>query len=157
MRALLLATALLLALAHSAQAGLLDSPAPSIAGAPGTVVYRMGPIYFEPGKVDTLIRCTNVGDQPVSLTIEVFDKTDQVMGSASRNGLAPGAEAAFGTFLDPSHPEQVAISPLIPLAHGKARVSANATKLSCIGHQILRSDDGSMREMSLELVKKVAY
>jgi hypothetical protein len=79
------------------------------------------------------------------------------MGSASRIGVAPGGEAAFGTFLDPAHPEQVAVSPLLPLTHGKARVSASATKLSCVGQQILRSEDGSTREMSLELVKKVAY
>jgi hypothetical protein len=150
--------AISLVLARGATAGLLDSPPPALAGgAPGTVVYRMGPIYFEPGKIDTVIRCTNLGDAPLAVAIEVFDARDQPAGSASSATVSPGAEIAFGTTADASRPGLVLIGEIAPMAHGKARVSASAKTLSCIGHQVMRKDDGTAREMSLELVKKVAF
>jgi hypothetical protein len=157
-RFLALAALLLAVSPREAAAGLLDSPAPAFAGgAPGLVVYRMGPIYFDPGAIDTVIRCTNTGDLPVAVALEVFDARDQLAGSAATGEVAAGAEVAFGTSAEASRPGLVVLAGIRPVAHGKARVSATSKTLSCIGHQVLRKADGTMREMQLELVKKVAF
>jgi hypothetical protein len=158
LRPLTLAALLLAAFPREASAGLLDSPPPPFpGGAPGLVVYRMGPIYFDPGAIDTVIRCTNTGNLSVATAIEVFDASDRLVGSAASAEVAAGAEVAFGTSNDASRPGLVVLGGLSPVAHGKARVSATAKTLSCIGHQVLRKADGTTREMQLELVKKVAY
>lgn len=152
-------TALLIALAsREVAAGLLDSPAPSFAGgAPGIVVYRMGPVYFDPGAVDTVVRCTNTGDLSIAVAIEVFDAGDRRIAQATSAEVAPGSDVAFGTSADASRPGLVVPAGLASVAHGKARVSATAKTLSCIGLQVLRKADGTIREMQLELVKKVAF
>jgi hypothetical protein len=139
-------------------AGLLDSPPPIFAGGvAGRIVYRMGPVYFEPDRTDTVIVCTNVGASPLSLAVELFDAGDQLAASGDRAGVAPGAEVSFGTSPDTARPDLVVVRPRGQLEHGKARVSATATTLSCVGHQVLRRDDGTTREMALELVKKVGF
>ncbi len=153
-----LALSLSLVVANGAAAGLLDSPPPVFAdGLPGLVVYRMGPIYFDPGHIDTVIRCTNIGESTMPVTLEVFDASDRLAGSATSASVAPGADVAFGTTADPSRPGIVVIDTLGSVSHGKARVSATGKSLACVGIQVLRKEDGTTREMSLELVKKVAF
>ncbi len=144
-------------LARAAGAGLLDSPPPSFDGAAGRVVYRMGPVYFEAGKADTIVTCTNVGDGPVSLAVEIFDAEDRLVASATQKGVAPGVAASFGTSAVAGRFELVVADPRGPVAHGKARVSATASTLSCVATELVRRDDGAVSELPLELVKKVAF
>ena len=142
----------------ASSAGLLDSPPPPFpGGAPGIVVYRMGPVYFDPGSIDTVVRCTNTGSFSVAIAVELFDASDRLVATATSAEVAPGAEVAFGTSADAARPGLVVPSGLASVAHGKARVSATAKTLSCIGLQVLRRADGTVREMQLELVKKVAF
>ena len=153
-----LVTLLASAAASVASAGLLDSPPPPFpGGAPGVVVYRMGPVYYDPGSIDTVVRCTNTGSFSVAVAVEVFDATDRLVATATSAEVAPGAEVAFATSADAARPGAVVPSGLASVAHGKARVSATAKTLSCIGLQVLRRADGTVREMQLELVKKVAF
>lgn len=150
--------ALLVAAARGASAGLLDSPPPPFpGGAPGVVVYRMGPVYFDPGAIDTVIRCTNTGSFSVAVAVEIFDASDRLVGSATSAEVGPAAAVEFGTSADATRPALVVPSGLTNVAHGKARVSATAKTLSCSGVQVLRRADGTIREMQLELVKKVVF
>jgi hypothetical protein len=144
-------------LAHAAAAGLLDSPPPSFDGAAGRVIYRMGPVYFEAGKADTIVTCTNVGDKPMSLALEIFDAEDRLVASATQSGVAPGVAASFGTSAVAGRFELVVADPRGPVSHGKARVSATAATLSCVASEIVRRDDGTASELPLELVKKVGF
>jgi hypothetical protein len=157
-RAHALALAGLLLVAPIARAGLLDTPAPILPdGAPATVIYRMGPVFFEPGNIDTVIRCANLGQAPVGLEVEIFDESDQLVASATSANLAVGADVAFGTSADRERPDLVIIGRLVNLQQGKARVSATDTKISCLGQQVLHDKNGTSRVLGLELVKKVAF
>lgn len=140
-----------------AAAGLLDSPPPSLDGGASRVVYRMGPVYFEAGRADTIVSCTNIGDGPVSLAIEIFDGEGRLAASAKQTRIAPGAGVSFGTSAVDGRPGLVVADPLTSVTSGKARVSATATTISCSAGQIVRGEDGTARELPLQLVKKVAF
>jgi hypothetical protein len=148
-----------LLIASNASAGLLDSQPPLLDGGQrGTVVYRMGAVHFEPGGwVDTTVSCTNLGSVPAKLALEIFDENDQLAGQIARTVVAAGAGATFATSADANAPGALAIPNLPPIDHGKARVSASTTQLSCTALNRMRAADGSAKESALELIKKVAY
>lgn len=139
-----------------AQAGLLDDPPPSFEGGPGQVVYRMGPVYYEPGHVDTLVTCTNNSEGPVSLAIEIFDEEDARVRLARASAEA-GAGVTFATSAAAGVPNAVVVSELPRLDHGKARVSANNPSLSCSAKHRTVAAGGAVTEGPLELVKKVGF
>jgi len=139
-----------------AHAGLLDSPPPTFeGGAPGKIVYRMGPIHHEPGWVDTVVTCTNLAEGPTSLAIEFFDDED-ARALIARSVAPAGGGVTFATSVDAGGEQAVVLSELPPLQHGKARVSATSARLSCAARFHIRSADGSTKEAPLELLKKVA-
>lgn len=138
-----------------ADAGLLDSPPPLFAAAQGVVLYRMGPVHYRPGETDTIIRCTNVDSISVDVAVELFDQQDHPVGPAGRASLPVGGSVNFVTSAAVSVGERVVIDDLPPFDFGKARVSASAAGLSCVGFHRLSAADGSIREMALELVKRV--
>lgn len=144
--------------AGSASAGLLDAPPPSLgAGVPATIVYRMGAVHYEPGGwVDTTVTCTNVGSAPATIGLEIFDDADQKAGQLALATVAPGASVTFGTSADAA-PGAVAVAGLSAIDHGKARVSASTTQLTCTALNHMRGNDGVMKESPVELVKKVAF
>jgi len=146
-----------LVLAARAEAGLLDSPLPSFdGGAPGIVVYRMGPVHYQAGHVDTVVKCDSTGEAQVQVAVEVFDETNARIGSVGRTVLAPGASISFVTAADAASGPRVVLQNLPPLDHGKLRVSATTGKLSCTAHNRIVGDDGSASESALELIKRVA-
>jgi hypothetical protein len=152
--ALGLGAALVLA-AMPAASGLLDSPPPTFSsGQVGMVVYRMGPIYFEPGWADTVVSCEHAGDAPLELAFEVFDANDQPAGQLATARLAPGGRVVFVTSRE-ADPAGVVVEGLPKLQSGKARISATSARISCEGHIRVRSNDGTIREASLELLKRV--
>jgi hypothetical protein len=139
-----------------AQAGLLDSPPPSFDSGAGQVVYRMGPIYYEAGHVDTLVTCTNLSDAPVSMAVEIFDEEDARV-RLTRGTAAPRAELTFATSSAPGVAGAVVVSELPRLDHGKARVSATSKSISCSAKHRTVTAEGAVSEGQLELVKKVAF
>jgi hypothetical protein len=141
----------------SAYAGLLDSQPPVLAGgARGTVVYRMGAVHFEPGGwVDTTVTCTNLAATPAEVALEIFDENDHLAGGASKS-VEAGAGITFATSSAVEGAGAV-VTGLSPIDHGKARVSASTTQLTCVAVNRLRGADGSITEAPLELIKKVAY
>ncbi len=144
-------------LSSAATAGLLNSPPPRLeSGEPLQVVYRMGAIYFEPGRVDTVITCVNQGAAPAEVALEVFDPNDAPAGSPARKQVSAGGEVSFVTSAAVGQEGRVVVAELLPLAHGKARVSSNTTRLSCSGFWRARSADGTTKDSPLQLVKKVA-
>jgi hypothetical protein len=146
-----------LALAHRAQAGLLDSPPPSFDdGATGRVVYRMGPVHYDPGHVDTVVKCTSIDDASLEVALEVFDESDSRAGAVARTTLAPGGSVSFVTAADAASGVRVVVQGLPALDHGKVRVSATSARLSCSGHNRIVGGDGSASERAFELIKKVA-
>jgi hypothetical protein len=144
-------------LAGPASAGLLDSAPPPIDGGASRVVYRMGPVYFEAGRADTVVTCTNVGTGPASIAVEIFDADDRLVASATRTGVAPGAGVSFATSAVEGRSGLVVADPRGPVANGKARVSATLPTLACAAEQIVRRQDGTTSQLPLELVKKVAF
>lgn len=148
----LAAFSLLLTQVH---AGLLDSPPPTINGVLGQVVYRMGPIYYDPGHIDTVVKCTNLDATPAVAVIELFDQGDNRVGTPMQGVLAAGGTVNFVTSGDSSRAYWVVIPDLAPLEHGKARISATTANLSCAAYHRFRATDGSIEEKALELVKKV--
>jgi hypothetical protein len=77
--------------AAPARAGLLDSPPPSFDGTPGTIVYRLGPVHYDPGWVDTIVTCTNLDTVPASFAFEFFDDEARAP-SSSRTSRPCSAE-----------------------------------------------------------------
>jgi len=152
---MVLAAAALLAAEHAA-AGLLDSPPPLFNGIPGQVIYRMGAIYYHPGEVDTVVTCTNLDDAPAIVALELFDLRDYPAGSAAHATVARGGTVTFVTSPGPSREQWRVVEGLAAIDHGKARVSATTTRLSCTGYHQRRAADGRVRDTPLELVKKVA-
>jgi len=145
-----------LLLAPHVEAGLLDSPPPTINGAVGEVIYRMGPVYYHPGQVDTVVKCTNLNDAQAVLVVEVFDQGDNPVGTLVQAALSVGGTVNFVTSADTSRNYWVVIPDLPPLDHGKARVSATTAKLSCTGYHRTRTAGGTTDEKTLELIKKVS-
>jgi hypothetical protein len=155
-RSATLLAAVALLLGARARAGLLDSPPPSISGQPGTIVYRMGPVHYDPGFVDTVVSCTNLGDGPTAMALEIFDENDVLRATAT----SPPAPANQGvTFVTSSGPDidgAVIVVGMPGLEHGKARVSATTASITCAAKTRIVGDDGNVKERPLELVKKVA-
>jgi hypothetical protein len=145
--------------AGNAAAGLLDSPPPQLgSGASGIVVYRMGPIHYEPGGwVDTTVTCNNLADSAARIAFEIFDDNDRVAGQVTNATVEAGGAVTFATSSDAEAPGAMVVNSLPPIDHGKARVSASTNQLSCTGTNRMRASDGSVKEAALELVKKVAY
>lgn len=148
-----LALALALALA-AVHARALDGPPAGVSVA-GDVVYRIAPVYYDPGRVDTVIACRNLAGQTVSAAVEVFDDDDRPRGGVVRSTIAPGADVLFVTSADTGLERTIPIPGLTALPSGKARVSATSTELSCAATHRIRSADGALKEMPVELVKKV--
>jgi hypothetical protein len=146
---------LALVAAQQSHAGLLDSPAPTLGGVPAQVVYRMGPIYYQPGQTDTIVTCTNADDAGIRLAIEVFDEADNPVGGMAQAALPARETITFLTSADMSRAGFLVIQGLPPLAHAKARVSATTQRLSCAAYHRVRASDGTTQEKALELIKKV--
>jgi hypothetical protein len=142
----------------AAHAGLLDSEPPTLAnGQRGTVVYRMGAVHFEPGGwVDTTVTCTNLAAAPADITLEVFDENDRLAGTTARS-VAAGSGLTFATSSAVAAAGAAVVPGLPPIDHGKARVSASTTQLTCVAVNRMRGADGAIKEAPLELMKKVAY
>jgi hypothetical protein len=138
---------------------LLDSPPPALAnGERGTVVYRMGAVHFEPGGwVDTTVTCTNLATAPANLALEIFDENDRLAGDVTKASVAAGAGLTFATSSAVDAAGVAVVAGLPPIDHGKARVSASTTQLTCVAVNRMRGSDGAIKEAPLELIKKVAY
>ena len=140
---------------HAGTAGLLDSPPPNLQGGTSQVVFRMGPIYFLPGRMDTVVTCTNLSDHATQVAIEIFDATDTLAVTAAKTNLDIAGVVSFVTSANSTSLGQVVIAGLPPVDHGKARVSATTTELSCTAiHRVLAAD-GSIENKALSLVKKI--
>lgn len=148
-----------LAIAGTAAAGILTSEAPLVDGTTrGTIVYRMGAIHYEPGGwVDTTVTCNNLSPSPAGIAFEIFDDDDQPAGGVVRATVAAGASVTFATSADAQAAHAVVVQGLRPIDHGKGRVSASTTQVSCTALNRMRANDGSVKEAALELVKKVAF
>lgn len=138
------------------EAGLFDSPAPSFGEGPGKVVYRMGPVHYDTGWVDTIIVCDNLADVTAGIGIEFFDGKNEAAGLVTRVSVPAGGKVTFATSADAGGPGATVVLGLPQMEDGKARVSATTASLSCSGKHRVRSSDGGTREIPLELVKKVA-
>ena len=151
------AVALALVLPGLAQSGMLDGLPPSFPdGAPAIVVYRMGPVHYKPGHVDTVVKCESIDDAQMQVAIEIFDDSDVRVGEVARAVLAPGESVNFVTAADAASQRRVVLQGLPPLDHGKARVSATTAKLNCTAYNRIIGGDGSTTQSVLELIKKVA-
>jgi hypothetical protein len=146
-----------LVVGSTAGAGLLDGAAPDFGGVPGKVVYRMGPVHYDPGWVDTMVTCTNLTSGPTKLALEIFDDQDNLIGGVTRADVAASGNVTFATSSGPEIASAVIVPNLSPIDHGKARVSAPTAQLSCTAMHHFRADDGTIKEAPLELIKKVAF
>jgi hypothetical protein len=144
-------------LVGTATAGILDGQAPVLGdGVSSTIVYRMGAVHFEPGGwVDTTVTCTNLASAPAVVALEIFDESDQKVGALAKATVAASAAITFATSADAA-PGAIAVDNLPPIDHGKARVSASTTQLTCSAMNRMRAADGTVKEAPLELMKKVA-
>lgn len=140
-------------------AGILDSPPPALgpAGA-SVVVYRMGPVHYDPGHVETVIRCSNLTNATIGVAVEYFDESDVLQGSWRNEALAPGRSFIVATGPAPNAPEAEYPAGLPPMQHGKARVSATTAQIACSAEHVLQDEKtGAPAKISvLELIKKVA-
>jgi len=152
---LVMAGALSLAATRS-NAGLFDSPPPSFPEGAGKIVYRMGPVHYDPGWVDTIIVCDNLADVTAGIGVEYFDGKNEAAGIVTRVSVPAGGKVTFATSADAGGPGATVIMGLPQMEDGKARVSGTTANLSCSGKHRVRSSDGGTREIPLELVKKVA-
>ena len=142
----------------SSRAGLLSSPPPRFESTePLRVIYRMGAIYFEPGRIDTVVTCVNEDTSTAEVAFELFDPSDAPTGVIVHKKVLPGGEVSFVTSALVGAEGRLVVPSLSTLDSGKARVSASTTKLSCRGFWRARSADGTTKDNGLQLMKKVAY
>jgi len=148
-----------MALGFPVFAGILDAPPPDLgSGTTGIVVYRMGPVHFDPGHVDTVIRCTNLSEAPIAVGVEIFGEAGELEGLWRRESLAPQQVFVFATGPAPNLPDASVPVDLEPIEHGKARVSATTSRLVCDAQHVVWDgrSGGPAKTSVLELVKKVA-
>ncbi|MGQ0835029.1 MAG: hypothetical protein ACT4O5_08950 [Gammaproteobacteria bacterium] len=143
-------------LSQYSSAGLIDSPPATLSGVPSQVVYRMGPVYFRSGHSDTVVTCTNHDRTRASVALELFDAEDNPAGALASAEVPSGGSVTFATSTVPRGDNLVVVQDVPPLEHGKARVSATTTKLSCAAYHRFRSEDGSIQEHALAFVKNVS-
>src|SRR5262245_47606390 len=96
---------LLLCLVSPSSGGLLSNPAPPFADGPGKVVYRMGPVYYQPGRVDTEVTCTNLAANPTPIAVEIFDENDTRIGKLTLAVVRGGDSVTFTTSPTPDSPD----------------------------------------------------
>jgi hypothetical protein len=142
-----------------ALAGILDTPPPAL-GPAGTsiVVYRMGPVHYDPGHVETVIRCSNLSAATIGVAVEYFDEEDALHGAWRTETLGPRRSLIVSTGPTANAPEAEYPAGLLPMEHGKARVSATSAQIACSAeHVMLDARTGAPTKITvLELVKKVA-
>jgi hypothetical protein len=155
-RSATLLAALSLLLGGHAHAGLLDSPPLSLGGEPGKVVYRMGPVYYDPGHADTVVSCSNFADAPTAMVLEIFDENDVLRATAYSAQVPANGSVTFATSGGPDIDGAVIPAGMPNVEHGKARVSATTARISCAAKTQVVGSDGNVKERPLELVKKVA-
>jgi hypothetical protein len=68
----------------------------------------------------------------------------------------PGASISFVTAAEATSGPRVVLQGLTAVEHGKVRVSATTSKLSCTGRNRILGGDGIASERVLELIKRVA-
>ena len=140
-----------------AWAGIVDSPPPGFGGdGAGVVVYRISPVYFEPGRVDTVVSCHNATGRSIPTALEVFGDDDRPRGSVARAVAPAGGDVLFATSAAAGLEHTSVVPGLVALPSGKARLSATSSELSCSATHRIRSADGGLKELAVELVKKVA-
>src|SRR5262249_33082371 len=122
----------------------------------GKVVYRMGPVYYQPGLVDTVVTCTNLSLLPIVVGLEVFDEGDQLTGRLTPTLVLAGGNVIFETSAVAAVPGAGGVFALPAVGHGKARVSATGTQMNCTGRNRFRRSDGVVVDVPLALVKRVA-
>jgi hypothetical protein len=153
--------AALVLLAGQAVAGLLDDPPPALpGGGQSRVVFRMGPVHYTPGGVDTVITCTNAGTAAAAVAVELYAEDDVGRSAiAFRDAVAPGASVTFATSAAEDRPGASVFPGIQPIEHGKARVSASTSKLSCDAQHVIPSVEagGLPKRVPLELIKRVSF
>jgi hypothetical protein len=137
-------------------AGLLDSPPPTLSGTPSRVVYRLAPVYFRPGASDTVVTCTNHDSTRASVALELFSEDDKPAGGITSVELPSKGTVTFATSARPEGTDLVVVQGVPPLTHGKARVSATTSNLSCAAYHRFRFEDGSVQEHELAFIKNVS-
>jgi hypothetical protein len=155
-RSATLLAALAFVLVGGAHAGLLDSPPLSVGGQAGKIVYRMGPVYYEPGHADTVVSCSNFADGPTAMVLEIFDENDVLRATAYSAQVPANGSVTFATSGGPDIDGAVIPAGMPNVEHGKARVSATTARISCAAKTQVVGSDGNVKERPLELVKKVA-
>src|SRR5258708_7100204 len=82
----------------ASHAGLLHSPPPRLESTAALrVIYRMGAIYFEPGRIDTVVTCVNDDTSSAEVAFELFDPSDAPTGVVVHKKVPAGAEVSFVT------------------------------------------------------------
>ena len=153
----LLALVFVGAFAGDGLAGMRDDPPPDTGdGKESKVVYRMGALAFDPGHVDFVVTCTNLGPKASTVVLEVYDEDDRRTGNATKMRLEPQASGTFASSAVAARPGDVVVEDLPPIDHGRARVSAKRGDIACTAVSRLRGDDGETREVPFALVKRVA-
>jgi hypothetical protein len=120
------------------------------------VIYRMGAIYYEPGRIDTVVTCVNEDSSSAEVAFELFDPSDVPTGAILHKKLIPGGDVSFVTSELVAAEGRLVVPALPTIDAGKARVSASTTRLRCSGFWRARSADGTTKDSGLQLVKKVA-
>ncbi|HZF14462.1 MAG TPA: hypothetical protein VE046_00835 [Steroidobacteraceae bacterium] len=141
----------------SARAGLLDGGPGAIDGVPSQVVYRIAPVYVEPGLADTLVSCTNHDIAAAHVALEWFDDNDRPAGRLVSANVAAEATVTFASSQISGRANVVVVSTEGRIGHGKARISATTTRLACTAFHHVSMPDGGIKEDAVSLVKYVAH
>lgn len=124
--------------ASAALAGPADSPVPSISNSAATRVLFIAAGVIKNNDVETEFMCTSLDIVPVTVAVEVFDPTGggalNNVSSAVGNGtltIPIGGTVTISTGTTAGMHEDLAITGLVNVKNGSARVLGTSTKVVC--------------------------
>lgn len=134
------AVAAITMMASIAIAGPGDSPVPSISGSAATRVLYIVPGVIKNNGLETAFMCTNLDAAPVTFAVELFAPSGgsalNNVSSAVGNGtytIPAGGSATISTGSSIGLHEDLAITGILNVKNGSARILGTSTQVLCTG------------------------
>lgn len=157
----LIASALVALTASAALAGPADSPIPSISGTAATRSMFIVPGVIKNNGLETAFMCTSLDTAAATVAVEVFSPAGggplNNVATGSLDGtlpLAPGASITISTGSSVGLHEDLAISGLVNVKNGSARILSTTTRIACTALLVEKAGTTPATVATLKLISQ---